>query len=292
MITRLFGALLAVFLMLVAMASNAERKDRPAWGPMVKVDPADSGIGPISAFGAQEKDEALAEAWLQDPAPPDPAACIGGFMADDVVPDLPVRFLDGSEAKALASDLDPCVVTIRQIDPRGLYAGVGFFARTGKGLLVYDRAQARWGWAPRQYEQDWEMECIMRVMDWRDEASRIGIQDGGDVLAPHGLFRVARPAVLLPSKWGTPDELAQPIGSLPRRAPIWPLAVSGDYLYVVPGEISPRNEFLLSMWHGGRGSRRPEYLTWHPRHPCWIRWREDGPVPGSKRFLIQIGDFR
>ncbi len=291
MILRLFGAVLAAFLMLVAMASSAVRKDRPGWGPMVKVDAANSGVAPISAFATQEKDEALAEAWLQGPVPPDPAACIGGFTADNVLPDLQVRFLDGSEAGATAEDMDPCPFFGRYLGNKGLWGCVGFYARSKEGLLVYDRAQSRWGWVDRRFSEvseDFETECLRRVMDWRDEAAHAGIQDGGDVLAPHGLFRVAQVAALLPGKWGTPDERAQPIGSLPRRSPIWPLAVCGDYLYVVPGEISARDEQLRidnGLFTSGRSYRR-QYLTWHPRRPAWIRWREDGPVAGSKRMFI------
>ncbi len=292
MITRLFGAVLAAFLMLMAMASSPMRQDRPAWGPRVRVNLWNPWIQPLENFKEQEKGEALASAWLRSSAPPDPRACIGVFSADDFVPETPVRFLDGSTAKVAARDLDSDQMSGSGGGPAIPYISVRVYAHTQGGLLVYDRARRAWGWVARDDFDDVETSFIQTVLSLRDEAMNEGIQDGGDSPSFHYSYMWIPWDQAAPTyrySGGLDGKAGAPSGSLAPPSPIWPLAVDGDFILVVPGEISPRDSLIQKPIV--YDASPPLYLTWHPRQPVWIRWREDGPVPGSKRILIQIGDF-
>lgn len=82
-----------------------------------------------------------------------------------------------------------------------------------------------------------------------------------------------------------------PLDSVP-TAPRWyspylcPVRMNGDWIQVVPAE---------HLGFAGQGKYPPvsdayvEWVHWRKDLKGWIRWREDGPVPGSKRLLVRDG---
>lgn len=297
MFLRLSSGLAATLLLLALTASSALRKDRPRPGPLVRLDHLmDQGIPPLLDFQEQEKGDALVRAWLKAGAPPDPQASVFGYSCFQSRYDqFRLRLEDGGEVEAAVTDLDASPFLFHIISLGAGMPDVAGYGLSDQGLLVYDHVGKRWGWIPIPREaggnclRDVESDLLKKILSFREDAVVAGIPDGGD--GPGAIAWVGpqslpfnRPSKNHCGRVGSSD------GSLSAGSPIWPIAIFGDDLLAVPGEASPRNLELYNP-PGPEDLSSQGYSSWHPRHPVWIHWREDGPVPGSKRILIRIGDF-
>ncbi len=256
----------------------------------------DQGIPPLLDFQEQEKGESLVKAWLKAGAPPDPQASVFGYSCFQSQYDqCRLRLEDGGEAKVTVTDLDASPFSSHMISIGAGARDVAGYGLSDQGLLVYDHAGKRWGWIPFPREawgnclRDVELDLVQKSLSFHEVAVVEGIPDGGD--GPGSIARVGpQPLPFNRLSKNYYGRLASSDGNLGAGSPIWPVAIIGDDLLVVPGEASPRNSELFRM-PGPDDLSSQGYNSWHPHHPVWIRWREDGPVPGSKRILIQIGDF-
>ena len=291
MFLRFSSGLAAILLLLALTASSALRKDLPRPGPLVRLDRLmDQGIPPLNDFREQEKSDPLVKAWLKAGVPPDPQTSVFGYPGfRSRYDEIRLRLEDGGEAEVTVTDLDESPFLSHMISLGAGARDVAGYGLSDQGLLVYDHAGKRWGWIPfpreawGNYLRDVESNFLSNFLSSREFAVMEGVPDGGD--GPDSRIYVGEQSVTCYREPDGPSD-----GALGRRTPIWPLAMNGDSLLVVPGDYSERSDWLSNR-HPVYDGHSPQYISWRPRYPVWIRWREDGPVPGSKRILIWMRGF-
>lgn len=269
---------LSVGALLLATVPACHRKDTEASGPRLRWDPIKGGY-PFTVPD-QDTGESLAKAWLAAKATPDPVECIGGIITG-CARWIPVkgRAEAGAPIEIKREDLDACPFFIQMTSLGSGMPFVAVYARSARGDLVYDHAHHRWAWV--QVNSDFESvqsHFVEDVVCLRDQAIKDGIPIGWDE-GETGMSLNRGPSPLYRGDGG--PRLDQQVASLPMGTELWAVSVQGDFLLVAPGEARGRVS--------GGGGETEDHLKvrWHPDRMGWIRWREDGPVPGSKRVLIR-----
>lgn len=268
---RRAAALLGVLALVSASISCKPSKFKPT---SVRIDLRELSF----RFEPTRPDEGLSDAWKASDSPPDARCSIGA------IPSMETASEQGSEsgAKGPRPEFQPSAFFFSHVSVGGTAPDAAVYGISARGYLTWDlKAGWRWLKKPKSY-RDFESELLMHVIHLRDEAITTGIPSGESMQV--GLWVGEEPCPTFDRGEITSSLNPRHSGSLKPRSPVWPLSIYEDYLLVVPGVETGRDgdgkHEILSDVHR-------TYAQWSTKDLVWIRWRTDGPVPGSKRILIR-----